>query len=117
MVRARTVARAVAHARARVSPVPSPLYILAEVAQKLTSKLPGDGGRKKVPEETPAQRETCSKTIFRKRYGGTQTSGNGKIKAKLKIFSVLRALRNFSQTTFSVWVSFSPTPEHKRLPY
>ena len=71
--RARADAVAVARGCARVSPVPSPLYILAEIAQKLTSKLPGDGGRKKVPEETPAQRETCSKTIFRKRYGGTQT--------------------------------------------
>ena len=46
--------RWVVRARARVSPVLSPLYILAEIFQKLTSKSPGDGGRKKLSEETPA---------------------------------------------------------------
>ena len=58
----RWVVRARAHARAcvracvcaRASPVLSPLYILAEISQKLTLKSPGDGGRKKSSEETPA---------------------------------------------------------------
>ena len=33
-----------------------------------------------------------------------------------KIFFALRAMCVSSQTTFSVWVSFSPAPEQKGLP-
>ena len=73
------MARTRARPRARVSLVPSPLYILAEVAQKLTSKLPGDGGRKKVSGDVSAQREIYSKLDFPKtlrRYTNFSNKGN-----------------------------------------
>ena len=66
-------------ALASASLVPSPLCILAEVAPKLTSKWPGDGGRKKVSGDVSAQREIYSKLDFPKtlrRYTNFSNKGN-----------------------------------------